>query len=219
VKPHLFIAAVLVILAIVGGPVSAAPVVWSTTDGGNGHTYEVVAAPETLSWDAARAAAQARGGDLATITSPAENAFVFDLVDSPDYWIDYDGHIPMGPWLGGFQPLGSPEPAGGWEWVTGEPFAFTNWAPGQPSNTSGEDRLHFFVGEIAGQRGPTWNDVQNNGQALPRAYVVEYVPEPGGAAMFLVALSIVLSRRRSGVSGRRLPPSLGAILVPPLVVT
>ena len=178
-KLYVFCAA----LAFAGASAPATPVVWNTTDGGNGHAYEVVAAPETLSWETARAAAKTRGGDLATITSPAENAFVFVLADSADYWIDYDGHIPMGPWLGGFQPLGSPEPDGGWQWVTGEPFAYTNWAPGppaQPSNTSGEDRLHFFVAETAGQRGPTWNDVQNNGQALPRAYVVEYVPEPGG---------------------------------------
>lgn len=169
-KHHFWFAAVL----IWGVSATAAPVVWSTASGGNGHAYEVVAVPGTISWDNARAGAQTLGGDLASITSAAENAFVFRLTDSTDYWWDYDGHITMGPWLGGFQPLGSPEPGGGWEWVTGEPFAYTNWAPAQPSNTSGEDRLHFFVGEVGGLRGPTWNDVQNNGGALPKAYVVEY---------------------------------------------
>lgn len=169
-KHHLLFAVVV----IAGGSATAAPIVWDTAAGGNGHAYEVVAVPRTVSWDDARAAAQARGGDLATVTSAAENDFVFRLTDSTDYWWDYDGHITMGPWLGGFQPPGVPEPGGGWEWVTGEPFPYTNWAPGQPSNTSGEDRLHFFVGEVGGLRGPTWNDVQNNGGALPKAYVIEY---------------------------------------------
>jgi hypothetical protein len=27
---------------------------------------------------------------------------------------------------------------------------------------------------VGGLRGPTWNDVQNNGGALPKAYVIEY---------------------------------------------
>jgi hypothetical protein len=70
----------------------------------------------------------------------------------------------LGYWLGAYQPLGSEEPAGGWEWVTGEPFAHSNWAPGRPSDSSGEDRLHFFV-EGTGLRGPTWNDIWDNGSA------------------------------------------------------
>jgi hypothetical protein len=184
-------------VSIPGGSASAARVVWDPADGGNGHAYEVVAVPGTVSWEDARAAAKTRGGDLATITSPAENAFVFALTDSDAYWINYDGHIPLGPWLGGYQPLGSPEPAGGWQWVTGEPFVYTNWATGQPSNTSGEDRLHFFADETVAQRAPTWNDVQDNGQALPRAYVVEFIPEPGGATLVIgAAVATLLARRR-----------------------
>ena len=48
-------------------------------------------------------------------------------------------------WLGGFQDLTSPnysEPSGGWTWVTGEPWSYTNWFPGEPNNTGGgEDYL------------------------------------------------------------------------------
>jgi hypothetical protein len=197
VKYHFLFVAVV----IYGGSAAASPVVWGTASGGNGHAYEVVAAPGTISWDNARAAARARGGDLASITSAAENAFVFRLTDSTDYWWDYDGHITMGPWLGGFQPLGSPEPAGGWQWVSGEPFAYTNWAPGNPSNTSGEDRLHYFVGEVGGLRGPTWNDVQNNGGALPKAYVIEYPPPRPGDVNFdghVDSIDLLAVRRHLG---------------------
>jgi hypothetical protein len=177
----------------VAAPVLAAPVVWDPAAGGNGHAYEVVAAPSGISWDGARAGAVAAGGDLASITSAAENAFVFGLTDSSTYWFLYDGHIPIGPWLGGLQ-TGGPEPAGGWVWVSGEPFAYTNWAPGQPDNFSGEDRLHFNAPEPT-PRAPMWNDLQNNGGVLPRAYVVEYVPEPSGAIVLAVAAAAGLTRR------------------------
>ena len=73
------------------GQVSAAPVQWA----GNGHFYEVVSAPGSLSWEAASAAAVARGGTLATLTSQAENDFVFALADNATFWAGSSG-----PWLG-----------------------------------------------------------------------------------------------------------------------
>jgi hypothetical protein len=176
---------------------TAAPTVWDVSSGGNGHSYEVIAAPAGISWDNARSAALAAGGDLASITSAAENSFVFALTDSNAYWYLYDGHIAIGPWLGGRQ-VGGPEPAGGWTWSNGDAFAYTNWAPGQPDNTSGEDRLHFHVidGTPTG-RGPTWNDLQNNGGVLPHAYVVEFIPEPSGVMIVLGAAAVMgLARRR-----------------------
>jgi hypothetical protein len=38
-------------------------------------------------------------------------------------------------WTGYFQqPAAGPEPAGGWEWVSGTASAFTYWVSGQPNN-------------------------------------------------------------------------------------
>jgi hypothetical protein len=96
----------------------------------NGHYYRLVRTKST--WDEARLAATNEtllgfSGHLATITSAQEQSFIqsaFDTFSSP--------FVPMGEgvWLGGFQPAGSPEPAGNWEWVTGEPFVYANWQPG-----------------------------------------------------------------------------------------
>ncbi len=36
--------------------------------------------------------------------------------------------------LGGFQPLASPEPAGNWRWITGETWSYTNWYYNAPNN-------------------------------------------------------------------------------------
>jgi hypothetical protein len=143
------------------------------------------------------------GGHLATITSQAENDFVFQLVDDFQFWrFEFDRGF--GPWLGGFQPPGSPEPAGNWQWVTGEPFDFVNWSSREPSNNSGnlqpEDRLHFFSERPATAPAPTWNDTAAEDLSLaPFAYVVERarpVPEPSSSLWALVAVGMSCVRKR-----------------------
>ncbi len=91
---------------------------------------------EDATWDAAKRAAERLGGHLATIASQSENSQAYQLVAADDslWYIDpYNNGI--GPWIGGYQPAGSPEPGGGWRWVTGEAFNYTNWAPGEPNNS------------------------------------------------------------------------------------
>jgi hypothetical protein len=86
--------------------VAAAPIQWE----GNGHFYELVETP--LTWSEARAAAQAKGGYLATVTSPEENAFIFNRLV---------GRAGIVAWLGGWQNpanVSYREPDLGWQWVT-----------------------------------------------------------------------------------------------------
>src|SRR5688572_27850883 len=65
-------------------PCGGETVEWRAVDGGNGHGYEAVLAPQGISWTQARDAADALGGYLATITSAAENEFVYQQVaDDP----------------------------------------------------------------------------------------------------------------------------------------
>jgi hypothetical protein len=165
---------------------------WAVASGGNGHTYRVVAKTSLISWDSANAAAQAAGGYLATITSSAENAFVSSLIDDPAYWVQSaNGH---GPWIGGYQLLGSSEPSGGWTWITQtgvstpEAFSFTNWESGEPNNltasvsgvTYNQDRVAFF--HLGTGRASTWSDEYNlTGSGLNQwtiSYVIEFGPTP-----------------------------------------
>jgi len=157
-------------------PVMGAGFVWPISAGGNGHSYEPVAVGELIPWATADQIAREMGGYLATITSEAENEFVFNLVrDDYSYWYVWFGTNHFGPWLGGYQLPGAAEPDQGWAWITGEPFAYEAWRTGEPSNTAGgqnEDRIHF-AGD--GQPQPFWND-QINFEPIfgPIAFIVEY---------------------------------------------
>jgi hypothetical protein len=138
---------------------------------GNGHCYEARLVPSGITWQAAQNLCLADGGYLATITSAAENDFIFSLISGdPSFWyIDGAGNG-EGPWVGGYQPPGSPEPAGNWLWVTGEPFTYNNWSPGEPNNVgSGEDRLVFFG--LRALIGDKWNDVAAG--APEHGYILE----------------------------------------------
>lgn len=140
----------------------------------NNHCYEAVLAPG-VSWQDAQAACEARGGHLATITSADENAFVFSLVsgDSTFWYLDYYDNG-LGPWLGGYQVSGAVEPAGGWRWVTNEPFVYTNWEDGQPDNagTANQNLLRFF--KAGGLIGGGWDDSETDNPADHRnGYVFE----------------------------------------------
>ncbi|MBN2476641.1 MAG: PEP-CTERM sorting domain-containing protein [Pirellulales bacterium] len=199
-------ASVLLVLTVLGCPVAAEPILWSLDEGGNDHCYEPIIVSGGITWNAANDAAIAAGGHLATITSAAEMDFVFSLVNSQAYWNHPGpGHSNYGPWLGGFQPAGSPEPEGNWQWVTGELFDYTNWATDQPneSQNANEDSIHLWAsgGGTPPPPRPVWNDLPAIGSAAaqPVSYVVEYVPEPstlGLLAMAVVGLFVYRLRRR-----------------------
>jgi hypothetical protein len=89
---------------------------WRVADGGNGHWYARVESPGT--WQEARLAAVARGGDLATVTSKAEHDFVGTLGAA--------GH-----WLGGFALPNQGCRPSAWRWVTGEPMTSLGWTAGE----------------------------------------------------------------------------------------
>ena len=135
-----------------------------------GHVYEAV--PGTVTWyDAERAAAArthrgTRGrGHLATITSAEENQFVWDNLRQA---------VAGGYWLGGFKALSGRAPADGWQWVTGEPFEYTNWAADNPNDYFGEDGLQYWLtGDSAG-----WNDIDRISGFEPfvQGFLVEYEP-------------------------------------------
>lgn len=153
------------------------PVQWTFASGGNGHYYQAFLVTNGISWQQASNAAASLGGYLATATTAAENDFIYNLASADDslWFTDFAGNG-FGPWLGGFQPAGSPEPAGGWSWVTGEPFSYTSWATFEPSNGDGnEDRIVYFgLGKL---KDKTWNDYPGDPAQLSRPAVISYIVE------------------------------------------
>jgi hypothetical protein len=121
---------------------------WRVEDGGNGHWYRYVSAPRA--WQAARAFSESVGGHLLTVSSDAESLLVRSLGSDTC-------------WIGLFQNAESSsfaEPAGGWEWVTGEPIGFTHWRiningqPNEPNDLGGGENWAHLDGNAV-----TWNDL------------------------------------------------------------
>ena len=102
-----------------------------------------------MSWTDARNYAEERGGYLATITSPSEQTFIENLLIREGNRIFY--------WLGGY--CGNDRR---FRWITGEPFEYTNWMPGEPNNTVGiEDKLQILRVPhpiVVNSRLGQWND-------------------------------------------------------------
>lgn len=137
------------------------------TDPRTGHVYEAVAA--SLNWYESRDAAAARRwlgrqGHLAVITTPEENRFVREALP-----VAVRGQY----WLGGFKEArGSSDPSL-WHWVTGEPFAWSDWTGGVANDHWGEDGVHFWNDTTV--RG-SWNDIDRSAGFEPfvHGFVVEY---------------------------------------------
>jgi hypothetical protein len=142
---------------------------WRVEDGGNGHWYRAVPSA-CVTWADSLIAARSAGGDLVSITSDAENNFVFQA--SLSIWAANGG----GPWLGGYQDVHArdfAEPAGGWRWTSGEPWSYTSWNCTNPSNTEGnENVLNFGINWTCGSTPfPAWNDASDQCNI---GYVVEW---------------------------------------------
>src|SRR4051812_48196574 len=116
--------------ATLGSAAWAAPMPWKV----NRHLYDLVPVPAGIGWFDAQTAVEARGCGwyLSTITSAAEDAFIFGLYKGKAAFFT-NGN---GPWLGGFQRNSRAEKTGNWRWVTSEPFTYVDWAKGEPSNNT-----------------------------------------------------------------------------------
>ena len=117
----------------------------------NGHSY--YRSTGSMTWTDARTACANMGGYLVTVTTLAENNFLFNLW--PNGWIGLTDEVVEGQW----------------RWVTGEPFSWSNWNGGEPNNSNNEDYIQF-VG------GGKWNDLPN--VSLPYVlefdYIIDYTP-------------------------------------------
>lgn len=164
------------------------PIKTFTNTNGDTHYYEAIYNKNgNLNWFQATKLAENKGGYLACITSKEENDFVFSLVDDEKYFWRFpkyeegSGHpnhyeIMIGPFLGGYQPEGSEEPAGGWTWISGEKMTYKNWAknlddgvtdkdprPNDQPNDSGDGQNQRIMG-FGEMNIPvsTWGDYMDN---------------------------------------------------------
>lgn len=127
----------------------------------NGHYYQLVEVYGSgLSWYEARDAAAALSyngmpGYLATVTSAQEDNFIANTFPriKPEYV-----------WLGATDEANE----GDWQWITGEPWNYTNWdpGPGEPNGGTFENCLDYDDGIIK------WNDA--NCGRRQNFYLVEY---------------------------------------------
>ena len=147
---------------------------WTVASGGNGHWYERVNLPSEITWTSSNAAANALNGHLVTLTSAAEQSWVYQtLVVGQSGCFTASWAIERAAWIGLFQDTTDPaysEPNGGWKWVTNEPLSYNNWHPGEPNNGSLENVAGMFV-LYQGQ----WNDEPNDaGIYCYSAYIIEW---------------------------------------------
>ncbi|MEW6536383.1 MAG: PEP-CTERM sorting domain-containing protein [Candidatus Auribacterota bacterium] len=171
----------------------AAPVQWAE----NGHWYELIGGGR--SWNDARIYAQSSSYDdmpgyLVTLTTPEEDAWIRATLGVGNYW------------LGAYQPDGSPEPIGGYCWVTGEDWT---WNDRNKADNTGSV-LYYYP-----DKGAYWDDDSPTGYG--RATLIEYgtyfddgihgnapvpvepeaaIPEPMSLAALLIGLACYQIRKR-----------------------
>jgi hypothetical protein len=134
-----------------------------------------------------------------TITSAAEQTFVYNQVLLPN--IGAPRKFPT-TWIGAYQPPGSQEPSGGWAWVTGESWSYSNWDAGEPNNGVGYNLVPENVSLMYGTE--LWNDSKPDfagipGAIWPSGYMVEFGPVPEPSILTILGLgaaALMISRRR-----------------------
>ena len=132
----------------------------------------------SILWEEAKINCELLGGHLVTISSEEENQLVWQGVYANG--LNPGGSNNYQAWIGLYQNFDSPdysEPAGGWEWVTGEPVVYSNWAPEEPNNTDQGYFVHMTDANGACTEGDdicgTWDDANISGNLQSAFYVLE----------------------------------------------
>ncbi len=117
----------------------------------NGHRYEVITCG---AWSQCDAAARAKGGNLVTIRSAAENTWLLNNIFNASSNVMFIGLFKTG---------------STWSWSSGEPVSYTAWRPGTPDNFGGNQNFaHLSTGYSQ------WDDVADAFYGAATQAIVEY---------------------------------------------
>lgn len=162
-------------------------------------------------WDQAEAEAVSVGGHLLSLNSTEENDFITSTFGFTEEFF-----------IGLRQNLSSPsfsEPAGGFEWVNGDPVTFTNWhgpafGGSEPNHAFGAGEDYAIMGYFQTPTG-TWGDTKKAGFPETSNYrgIIELPTAGAGEQNFSIpAISaksnIFDAGLASATQGGVLPPSL-----------
>ena len=111
--------------------------------------YELIV--EDISWSEANEACLKKGGHLITITSQEEMDQAIALAEGAGLRFV---------WMGGYTSIRNDVAYG--HWITGEPFEFQPWYPGEPSRTDedGADEMYLMLWQVNDEW--SWNDQRND---------------------------------------------------------
>ena len=136
------------------------PVLQPEHNPGNGHRYLRFTCQ--TDWDTARVQCESVGAHLLTITAAAEGDYVADLARACPG---------AGCWIGATDV----QREGTFAWITGEPWSYERWTPGEPNNDcDGEHFVHVYVDG-------RWNDQAVDGGCNdwgPMQYICEWSDAP-----------------------------------------
>lgn len=107
----------------------------------NGNKYQVC--DQRATWTNAQAGCENAGGHLLTIGSQEEQDFIMSILDEdckPFYW------------------LGGRKIDGNWQWVTKEPFVYSNFSDVKPENEFVGDCLRIYGRDMGGVAKGQWSD-------------------------------------------------------------
>ncbi|MEM9916926.1 MAG: lectin-like protein [Bacteroidota bacterium] len=93
------------------------------------------------SWSYAKQYCQSKGGHLAVVNDAQENGWIASQLQTSSAYIGLTDELQEG----------------NWRWVNGEPVTYTNWIPGQPSNSNNQQHYVEMFGANSYYYGK-WND-------------------------------------------------------------
>ena len=156
----------------------------------DGNTYYLL---DQSTWNEAEGEANALGGHLATVEDAEQNDWIFST------FATYGGvqrELAIG--------LYDATASGTFGWSSGDPVAYTNWAPGEPNYLGQELYTYILPPEVS--TNAYWNNDYDRSTAsynglggiygpFPVYGVAEVVPEPSCALVLLMGGPLLLQSR------------------------